>query len=100
MAAQHITLPKTAVSFNPYGDIVYVVDHKGTDKSGKPQLIASQKFVTIGDTRGDQVAILSGVEKGDEVVTAGQNKLRNGIPVLIDNTVQPSDNPSPNPPNE
>jgi membrane fusion protein (multidrug efflux system) len=97
---QHITLPKTAVSFNPYGDIVYVVDHKGTDKSGKPQLIASQKFVTIGDTRGDQVAILSGVEKGDEVVTAGQNKLRNGIPVLIDNTVQPSDNPSPNPPNE
>lgn len=97
---QHITLPKTAVSYNPYGDIVYVVDRKGTDKSGKPQLIARQKFVTTGDTRGDQVAILSGIAKGDEVVTAGQNKLRNGIPVLINNTVQPSDNPSPNPPNE
>lgn len=97
---QHITLPKTAVSFNPYGNIVYVVDRKGTDKSGKPELIASQKFVTIGDTRGDQVAILSGIDKGAEVVTAGQNKLRNGIPVLINNAVKPSDNPSPNLPNE
>ena len=58
---------------------------------------AKQTFVTTGATRGDQVAVLTGVKDGDTVVTAGQIKLRNGSPIIINNAVQPSDNPNPKP---
>jgi len=94
--AQHlITLPQTAVSYNPYGSLVYLVDEKGQGADGKPQLTARQVFVTTGPTRGDQVAILKGVAAGDMVVTSGQVKLRNGVPVVIDNTVVPKNDPAP-----
>jgi membrane fusion protein (multidrug efflux system) len=96
----YVTVPQTAISYNPYGNLVYVVANQGNDPSGKPKLVASQKFVTLGETRGDQVAILSGIVDGDEVVTNGLNKLRNGIPVVVNNAVQPTNNPNPNPPNE
>jgi len=96
----YVTVPQTAISYNPYGDIVYVVDEQGKDANGKPQAVARQKFITTGETRGDQVAVLTGISDGDEIVTAGQNKLRNGIPVVINNSVQPTNNPAPNPPNE
>jgi membrane fusion protein (multidrug efflux system) len=92
-----VTLPQTAVAYNSYGDIVYLVDDKGKDANGKEQLVARQTFVTTGATRGDQVAIISGVKDGDTVVTAGQVKLRNGAPVLINNAVQPANNPNPKP---
>ena len=62
--------------------------------------MADQVFVTLGATRGDQVQILDGVKPGDEVVTAGQVKLHNGSPVAVNNTIQPSNDPNPNPPNE
>jgi membrane fusion protein (multidrug efflux system) len=92
--AQHlVTLPQTAVSYNPYGSLVYLVDDKGTD--GKSQLTVRQVFVTTGATRGDQVAILKGVADGDMVVTSGQVKLRNGVPVLVDNKVVPKNDPAP-----
>ena len=91
-----VTLPQTAIAYNSYGDIVYLVD-KGKDASGKEQLVARQTFVTTGATRGDQVAIVSGVKDGDTVVSAGQVKLRNGTPLLINNAVQPANNPSPKP---
>jgi membrane fusion protein (multidrug efflux system) len=95
-APQHqITLPQTAVAYNPYGDTVYVVLDKGKDAQGKPQLIAQQTFVTTGDTRGDQVAILKGIKAGDVIVSAGQIKLHNDSPVVVNNTVQPTDNPHP-----
>lgn len=91
-----ITLPQTAITYNPFGDTVYLVEPKeGAGENA--QLIAHQTFVTLGDTRGDQVAVLSGVKEGDEVVTAGQIKLHNGSPIKIDNTVQPADNPNPQP---
>jgi membrane fusion protein (multidrug efflux system) len=96
----YVTLPQTAISYNPYGNLVYVVTNQGNDPSGKPKLVATQKFVTLGETRGDQIAILTGVSDGEEVVTNGLNKLRNGIPVVVNNTVQPSNDPAPNPPNE
>lgn len=96
----YVTLPQTAISYNPYGNMVYVVEHQGVGKDGQPQLIAHQKFVTTGETRGDQVAILTGVNDGDEVVTAGQNKLRNGSSIVINNTVQPSNDAAPVPGNE
>ncbi len=92
---KYVTLPQTAISYNSYGDIVYLVDDKGKDANGQPQLVARQIFVTTGETRGDQVAVLSGVKDGDTIVTAGQMKLHNGTPVKIDNTVQPANDPNP-----
>ena len=92
-----VTLPQTAIAYNSYGDIVYLVEDKGKDANGKPQLVAQQTFVTTGETRGDQVAIVNGVKDGDTVVTAGQIKLRNGTPVLINNAVQPPNDPNPKP---
>jgi membrane fusion protein (multidrug efflux system) len=92
-----VTLPQTSIAYNSYGNIVYLIDDKGKDDKGKPQLFARQTFVTTGATRGDQVAVLSGVKDGDTVVTAGQIKLRNGTPVNINNDVQPSNDPNPKP---
>ena len=60
-------------------------------------LVAKETFVTLGRTRGDQVAILKGVSEGDEVVTSGQLKLRNGSEVAVNNKVQPADSPAPRP---
>jgi membrane fusion protein, multidrug efflux system len=94
---QRITLPQTAVAYNPYGATVYVIDDQGKDANGKPRLIARQTFVATGDTRGDQVAILSGLKGGETIVTAGQIKLHNGSTVLIDNTIQPTADASPVP---
>jgi len=94
-----VTLPQTAIAYNPYGDTVYVVLDKGKNAQGEPQLVAQQTFVTTGDTRGDQVAILKGVKAGDVIVSAGQIKLHNDSPVVINNTVQPLDDPHPDVPN-
>lgn len=94
---RHVTLPQTAISFNPYGNTVFLVKKQGQNAASKPKLVAEQKFVTTGDTRGDQIAILKGVEPGDVVVTSGQMKLRNGIPVVVNNSIQPTNNPAPNP---
>jgi membrane fusion protein, multidrug efflux system len=94
----YITLPQTAITYNPYGNTVYIVEGKAAGADGKPQLTARQSFVTTGPTRGDQVAVLKGVNDGDEVVTAGQLKLRNGSPILIDNSITPSADANPNVP--
>jgi membrane fusion protein (multidrug efflux system) len=93
----YVTLPQTAIAYNSYGNIVYLVDDKGKNEKGQAQLFARQTFVTTGATRGDQVAVLTGVKDGDTVVTAGQVKLRNGVPLVINNAVQPSNNPNPKP---
>jgi membrane fusion protein, multidrug efflux system len=95
--ATYVTLPQTAITYNPYGDTVYVVESKGNNAEGRPQLVARQTFVTIGPTRGDQVAILRGVEEGDTIVTAGQIKLHNGSVVMIDNSVTPTAEAAPVP---
>ena len=93
---RYITLPQTAITFNPYGNMVYVVK-PGKDKTGKDALIATQTVVTTGATRGDQIAVLSGLKPGDEIVTAGQMKLQSGVPVVKNNAVQPSNDPNPQP---
>ena len=92
-----VTLPQTAVSYNPYGSLVYIVDDKGNNAGGKPHPVARQVFVTTGATRGDQVAILKGVSEGDTVVTSGQVKLRNGVPLAIDNRIVPTNDAAPKP---
>jgi len=139
---RHLTLPQTAVVYNPYGETVYLVktkaefdkaqaqnsaansdpkkpdakadakadpkkddakdakkDDKKDAKNAVPddQLVVQQTFVTTGPTRGDQVAIVKGLDEGAEVVTSGQVKLKSGSPITIDNSVQPSNSPNPTP---
>jgi membrane fusion protein, multidrug efflux system len=92
-----VTLPQTAITYNSFGSTVYLVAEKGKNAKGQPQLVAKQTFVTTGATRGDQVAVLTGIKEGDTVVTAGQLKLREGTPLVVNNTVKPLDNPDPVP---
>ncbi len=100
-AVQHfLTLPQTAVTFNPYGESVFIVEQGGKGAEGKPELIARQSFVSVGDKRGDQIAILGGIKEGDTIVTSGQLKLRNGSPVIVNNAVQPSNDAAPKPMDE
>jgi len=97
---RHLTLPQTAVTYNPYGDTAFVVEESGKGPDGKPLLTVRQTFITVGGTRGDQIAILKGIKEGDVVVTSGQIKLRNGSPVVINNQVQPANEAAPQPVDE
>jgi membrane fusion protein (multidrug efflux system) len=94
-AKSYVTLPQTAVVFNPYGDSVFLAVK--SDVGGNEGLVALQTFIKTGLTRGDQIAVVSGIVQGDTVVTAGQIKLRNGTSLKIDNTVPVSNDPSPAP---
>ncbi|MYN26840.1 efflux RND transporter periplasmic adaptor subunit [Duganella levis] len=101
---KYLTLPQTAITYNPYGSTVFLLspppaDSKDAlkDEKGQAYLVAQQVFVTTGPTRGDQVAILTGLKEGQTVVTSGQLKLKNGTPVVIDNKVQPANSPNPTP---
>jgi membrane fusion protein (multidrug efflux system) len=93
-----IVLPASAISYAPYGDSVFVVsDIKGD--GGQTYKGVRQQFVTVGGTRGDQVAIISGLKPSDEVVTSGVFKLRNGAPVFVNNKITPGNDPKPTPEN-
>lgn len=123
---RYLTLPQTAITYNPYGSTVFVVvpasamaASAASGAGGGPPASASasasaakaatppasaasglavrQVFVTTGETRGDQVAILKGIEEGQTVVTSGQVKLKNGTPVVVNNSVQPANSPNPTP---
>jgi membrane fusion protein (multidrug efflux system) len=90
-----LTVPQSAISFNPYGDIVYVITQQGKDKDGKPMQIANQKFVITGQTRGDQITVLKGLKGGETIVTSGQLKLKNGSQIAVNNSVVPQNSPNP-----
>jgi len=91
-----IPLPASAISYAPYGDSVFVItDMK--DPKGNAYRGVRQQFVKIEGSKGDQVAVISGLKPGDEVVTSGVFKLRNGSAVQVNNTVQPENNPAPKP---
>jgi len=93
-----VALPASAINYAPFGNSVFVVaDLKGED--GRTYKGVRQQFVKLAGARGDQVAVVSGVKPGDEVVTSGVFKLRNGAAVQINNTVKPSNNPKPKPEN-
>ncbi|MEO8526625.1 MAG: efflux RND transporter periplasmic adaptor subunit [Caldimonas sp.] len=123
---RYLTLPQTAITYNPYGSTVFVVRRKSefdaenkaaanaasaagssAAKAAPPPAaaasasddsqVAQQVFVTTGETRGDQVAILKGLKEGEQVVTSGQVKLKNGTAIVIDNSVQPANSPNPKP---
>jgi len=91
-----VALPASAVNYAPYGDSVFIVSTL-TDPKGHEYKGVRQQFVKLGGGRGDQIAVVSGVKAGDEVVTSGVFKLRNGAAVLVDNTVVPGNNPAPKP---
>jgi membrane fusion protein (multidrug efflux system) len=111
----YLTLPQTAITYNPYGSTVFLVmtadqaaaAARATAASGGASapanaasgagLVVQQAFVTTGETRGDQVAILSGLKEGEQVVTSGQVKLKNGTSIVIDNTIVPANSPNPTP---
>jgi len=91
-----MALPGSAIAFAPYGDSVFVVSQmKGPD--GAAYRGVQQKFVKLGPSRGDQVAVLSGLAEGQEVVTSGVFKLRPGAAVEVDNRVKPGNDPAPRP---
>jgi membrane fusion protein (multidrug efflux system) len=115
---RYLTLPQTAITYNPYGSTVFSlrpkseVEAEARAASGAASgatvaapaasatgdsLVAQQVFVTTGETRGDQVAILKGLKEGQLVVTSGQVKLKNNTPVVVDNSVQPANSPNPKP---
>ena len=99
-SVRYLTLPQTAVSFNPYGEMVFLVENKGKDESGRDILTARQSLVTVGPTRGDQVAVIKGVREGDIVITSGHFKLKPGNPIIINNKLQPKNDPAPVPVDE
>ncbi len=89
-----VALPASAISYAPYGDSVFVIS---TLKNAKGETYRGvvQRFVRLGPSRGDQIAVVSGVEAGEEVVTSGVFKLRNNAAVQVNNSVQPSNSPAP-----
>ncbi len=110
----YLTLPQTAITYNPYGSTVFVVmtadeaaaaaraAASGAASAPAPAasgsgLVVQQAFVTTGETRGDQVAILKGLKEGQQVVTSGQVKLKNGTSIVIDNSIVPANSPNPTP---
>jgi membrane fusion protein (multidrug efflux system) len=91
-----IALPASAINYAPYGDTVYVItDLK--DPKGQTYRGVRQQFVKVEGSRGDQVAVVSGLNPGDEVVSSGVFKLRNGAAVQVNNKVQPGNSPAPKP---
>jgi membrane fusion protein (multidrug efflux system) len=94
-----LTLPQTAITYNTYGNIVYVVQ-KAKDKKGADIFTVQQRFVTTGETRGDQVVVLDGITPRDEIVSAGANKLKNGVEVTVNNQVKLPNNPNARPTEE
>ena len=91
---KYLTLPQTAITYNPYGETVYLVNNSA-QAGGHPT--AKLIFVTLGPTRGDQVAVVKGLNVGDVVVSSGQMKIKNGSQLVVNNSVLPLNEPNPTP---
>ena len=92
-----VALPSSSINYAPYGNSVFVVSEMKNPKNGSTYRGVKQEFVKLGESRGDQVAVLSGVAPGQEVVTSGVFKLRNGAAILVNNQKQPGNDPAPKP---
>jgi len=90
-------IPTSAVLYAPYGDSVFVIDEKKNEKTGQTEKVLRQQFVRLGTARGDFVAVVSGLEKGESIVTSGVFKLRPGEVVVIDNRLAPDAQLAPKP---
>jgi membrane fusion protein (multidrug efflux system) len=96
-AVRAVSLPASAVNFAPYGNSVFVVEQVTDPKTKKAYKGVNQRFIKLGRERGDQVAVLSGIKPGEEVVTTGAFKLRPGAAVVVDNKLKPANEAAPNP---
>jgi membrane fusion protein (multidrug efflux system) len=94
-----LMIPATAVLYAPYGDSVFVVEEQRDEQTGVVGQVLNQKFVRLGRTRGDFVVVTSGLEAGQTVVSSGVFKLRNGMSVVVDNTLAPQPRLAPRPEN-
>jgi membrane fusion protein (multidrug efflux system) len=92
-----LVIPGSAISYAPYGDSVFVIEKKKDEKTGKESEALRQAFVRVGEARGDLVSIVKGLKAGDQVVSTGVFKLRNGLSVTINNTLAPKPELNPKP---
>ena len=90
-------VPATAVSYAPFGNSVYVIEKKKDEKTGVEGLSLRQQFIRTGETRGDFVAVTEGLKEGQQVVSTGVFKLRNGMNVVVDNKLAPKTELAPKP---
>lgn len=93
-----VVIPRTAISYSPYGNSVFVISEEAAE-GAEPRLVAKSRFVQTGRERGDLVTILDGLKPGERVATSGLLKLRNGASVIINNKVEPSAEAQPQPDN-
>jgi membrane fusion protein, multidrug efflux system len=89
-----VALPASAINYAPYGDSVFIVSDLKNEQ-GQSYRGVRQQVVKLGPSRGDQVAVLSGITPGEEVVTSGVFKLRNGAPIQVNNSVRPGNSKTP-----
>jgi len=92
-----LAIPATSVLYAPYGDSVFVVEKKKNDANEPSGLVLNQKFVRLGEKRGDYISVVSGLKQGETVVSTGVFKFRNGQAVVIDNTLSPDFKQMPKP---
>ena len=92
-----LTVPASAIAYAPFGDSVFIVENVKSPDGKQTYRGVRQQFVKLGAARGDQVAVLTGLKPGEEVVTSGVFKLRPGAAVVVNNDVQPGNSPSPKP---
>jgi membrane fusion protein (multidrug efflux system) len=92
-------IPATAVAYAPYGDSIYVIEKKQNEETKKEELVLRQQFIRLGEARGDFVSVTEGLKAGQEIVSTGAFKLRNGMDVVIDNKLAPIPQLDPSPPN-
>jgi membrane fusion protein (multidrug efflux system) len=92
-----LIVPGTAISYAPYGDSVFVIEKKKDEKTGKESQVLRQQFIRVGEARGDFVSITKGLQSGQQIVSTGVFKLRNGMPVVINNDLAPKPQLNPKP---
>ncbi|MGH7938173.1 MAG: efflux RND transporter periplasmic adaptor subunit [Bryobacteraceae bacterium] len=90
-------IPATAVSYAPYGDSVFVIEKKENEKTHKDELVLRQQFIRTGEARGDFISVTEGLKPGQQIVSTGAFKLRNGMDVVIDNKLAPKAELAPKP---
>ena len=95
-----LAIPATSVLYAPYGDSVFVVEEKKSEKTGEPVKTVRQQFARLGEKRGDFVSVVSGVKENESVVSTGVFKLRNGQDVVVDNALSPEFKLRPRPENK
>lgn len=99
-AEEVLIVPATGVAYAPYGNSVFVVSEKSDEKTGKVHKVVEQRLVRLGETRGDFVAITSGLKAGETVVGTGVFKLRNGMEIAVENALAPKASTAPTPENK